>query len=720
MTGEGDSGNKPHPGDTVTANYQSQGQVQGTKHFSFEGDLGDGMEAAAAVSSSLAGVEDPVLIELRTQVEELKAASEDNEQRLQEELEVLRGKKKEEDLSRAELKAKTKALEDQKRMTELQRIEAERELNERKSVVRDAQDRVDKLKSEIAKIEKKAIEVEEKKEKKRRDRREREKKLRDDVSKKKEELRATEASMEELSDKVHSLEASIRDRRETLQAKRNDRAARSMGFGMVGAGMPQPPGASGLYRRNQPNLGPYGYSGYPAAYGFSNPSSRPSSIRSGFQTGAPYQSAPSSPTGGATTVNPLEDNAGYSEAANTYYGGAFASPNEIAYRNAHLPQPGFLEHRMQHRRAELSLGQNLPPFAPAAAANTGTSRASEEMPPSFLPFDFESHDGGPFARSGTRPASVHSYEDNSRPRAPLGLPLQYLDSGLLAGSDSPGLEGPLSPMTPHQTSLIPSQLFQMLDEDDEDEFVMPESPTNRSGERDPWAGLKLDVTDELSNPTSPVDGTARKIEVVPSPAVRSPLSPTSPTSPHSNVSSPAPQPLGNGVSDASSPFSPWDSPDQQLGLTQRLSPNDVVDDLPRGGLSLNPDAKAFAFQPRPGARQGHGLRSTSGGSSSSDGILSPNLSSFGSVIGGAPPAKSRMDFSSTNGTTAAGGGTVLGHTASNSGSGSRFSFEWSRKSPGLSSATGSTQQPASVGFGTGTGSAFNPFDDDELLGPLKK
>jgi hypothetical protein len=306
-------------------------------------------------------------------------------------------------------------------------------------------------------------------------------------------------------------------------------------------------------------------------------------------------------------------------------------------------------------------------------------------------------------------------------------------------------------MTPHQTSLIPSQLFQMLDEDEEDVFVMPDSPTFGAGNRDDWKGLGLDVEDDGdlmatlkgkkrasgsaagsaggSKEGSEAGSDGRRRDDSLSPRILSPISPVSTHSHHSDSASPRPQPsllsTNNLVASAetASPsptsavvppsFSPWDSNDQLL--SHRLSPQQE-DDLPRAGLSLNPDAKAFAFQPRasptsslPPSTLGHGVRSTSS-SSSNGGASSPTTGAFNSVIG--PPVKSRMEFSSTNGTASA---HPLGHATTSSGS--RFDFNnWQKApSPVVASATSTATSAAPSPSAT-----FDPFNDDELLGPLRK
>ncbi|KAK4050725.1 hypothetical protein OIO90_004947 [Microbotryomycetes sp. JL221] len=589
---------------------------------------------------------DPVLVELRMQVDELKAASRENERRLQEELEILRAKKKEEDATRAELKAKTRELEDHKRDTDLLKIEAERELNERKGKVREAQDRVEKLRGEIKKIDKREHELIERREKKKRDRKERERKLREDVGKKKDELKKAQSGIEQLMNKVSEMERTLDQRREVLQAKRNDQAARRMGFGMVGnpnGGMSMPDHR--VVSAPLPNGGP-AHGRMPPIYAPIHPSSRPGSIRSGYANRFDT-SAPSSPTV-ARPIGPYQDSfAPYGEQPEAHMGSGFGPAPYAPHPAVAAPSTGFLEHRLQHRRAELeSLSQ------PHAIVSTLPS--SNDIPTSFKPFSIDSTDHSPIGGlSSTRPSSLYD-ETTGQRRPQLALPLQYLESGLLETADSPGLDGPLSPMTPHQTSLIPSQLFQMLDEDDDDDqFVMPDSPTLH-GQSDMSKGLGLDVDDEIKRPSTSTaisnkqqaskigtDGTIKSPVALLSPI--SPVSPTSPVSATSENSTP-------GFHRAT-PFAPWDGGDVLLSSTrQPLSDHtgyNVVnkDDMPRAGLSLNPDAKAFASQlPSSSSSSAVGLirgvtRSSHSSSPSSDSAHSPLVADS--------PAKSRMEFSST-------------------------------------------------------------------------
>ena len=504
-------------------------------------------------------------------------------------------------------------------------------------------------------------------------------------------------------------------------------------------------------------------------------SSRPSSIRSGHFDHHPqhYQSAPSSPV----LTQPLmvnEDgpvNYQTAPAVNTtdpFYGGVFAPD---AFRPQHASHQGFLEHRIQHRTdnglngVSLFPGQDSP-FGQAQQA-PGTLPSTDEIPHAFLPFDFESPE----------PGSRHSTEEGGQRRHQRALPMQYLDSGLLAGSMSP-TEGPLSPMTPHQTSLIPSQLFHMLDEDDEDEqFVMPDSPTITHRGRDEWMGLGLDVN-ELGAPAATAAAgpgkslladlhensslaTERNVTAAPlSPIGDEPRSPLGPVSPTSEKSEPRAMSLlpsprsanasasaSTGTRPSSSPNnpqqhlasvfgfapSPWDSTDQLL--SSRLSPAALeaaaADDLPRAGLSLNPDAKAFAFQP-PGladaARAAFAFNSKANTTvpalkgAAVNAASSPTVPAFNSVIG--PPAKSRMDFAQPQNQNPQGGkagsGSGSGSTspvpaaAGASGLSTGFAFDWQKGT--TSPAVSDTSPPASAALGR---AGFDPWNSDDLLGPLK-
>jgi hypothetical protein len=573
-------------------------------------------------TSSSSPSSSPLVSELKLQLEELETSAHDSEVRLQNELETLRERKREEDAFRAELKVKTKALEEQKRIAELGRVEAERELGERKAVMRRANEKVEKLRDEIGQIERKELDVEERKQRKARERKEKEKKLRGDVERKMEELRDVEQGIEKVLAKVAGLEKTIDVRRDMLNSGRHELAARNMGFAA----------GSGAFRRGGAGLGgPYNYGG--------QPDSRPGSIRSGqfdLHAGFDPSSTPSSPS---LAYQPYDIPA-HPDAA--FYGGQ--------QRTVPVTQHGFFEHRRQHR-AEGSA--HSPLDGPGIAHGT---YPDGDAPSAFQPFDFDSYPLEGLDANGDYPGTVKPH------RPQLSLPLQYLDSGLLAGTNSPGNDGPLSPMTPHQASLIPSQLFQMLDEDDEDDYVLaPEhlqSPTRGASDPRAWGGLGLEVDESLGRPRHSI-----------SPPLVSPESDYTHSSP---IQANYPFALGSGV---------WDSFDS------RLSPQED-DDLPRGGLSLNPDAKAFAFQPR----------------SAKSSITSPTVTHRARTVSSdmdAPPAKSRMDFaSSSNATTSS----MSMHLAP----ASTLSYDWQRTVPRVAST-----QPASM--------LFNPFDDDdELLGPLKR
>ncbi|GAA6062331.1 hypothetical protein JCM10212_006581 [Sporobolomyces blumeae] len=735
----------------------------------------------AANTRDDSGVPDPVLVELQLQLEELRTTTAESEKRLHDELEVLRGKKKDEDAFRAELKVKTKGLEEAKRAADASRTEAEKELNERKGAVKEVQKRIEKLRGEIAKLERKELEQVERKEKKKRERREREKKLADDVGKKKDELKEREKGLEEVMQKVNEMEKKLDIRRALLATRRNELAqlagavaARNGLGGPPLYGMPPQPTTSTLGGVGSVanafavpfGQGAYGRRNYPYVHPLSATSSRPTSIRSGHydpHTGT-FQSAPSSPTL-SHPLSPLDDPTPYNLQPLADQNGGWPSsyPAAAHSTSSTLPQTGFLEHRLQHRAA----GGALP--------------SADDVPSHFLPFDLDhmaSQDGA-MATGDDHSPGVNS--NQAKPRT-LALPMQYLDSGLLAGSQSPGVDGPLSPMTPHQASLIPSQLFQLLDDDDNDDFVMPDSPTLRShfGSLSDWKGLGLDVDDLGARPagsrrSSDDDKAKEKPESVAAaskevdefheardvdeddaahPAAPSIVNSRADLFPASGTYSATTSPLGPPPA---SPFGPWDNSSPTLStlppppglstehtgvigstILHRLSPShDLSDGLPRAGLSLNPDAKAFSFPfsqqphartssvPSPAAvsatlagaqvaRSGRSASSATASSfpggvagSASSALPSPTVASYPSPI--EPPSKSRMEFAS----------------ASDAPLSARFTppFDWPRsgESPKFSPAPGGSGSPAATSGGNGGAGGFNPFDEeDSLLGPLRK
>ncbi|KAL8278511.1 hypothetical protein RQP46_009003 [Phenoliferia psychrophenolica] len=494
---------------------------------------------------------DPILSELLLQLAELKQSTSQSESRLQSSLETLRARKKDDDTSRAELKGRTKSLEETKRAAELARSEAEREESERRAVVREMEANVARVQGEIAELERRERDVVEKRRKKARERKERERRLRDDVQRKKDDLRLAEEQADKLAAKVRGMEKTLEARREVLFERRAEMSARPAAL--------------------------MGYNAGRAFYSGSIGGSRPASIRS-FDP-VPHSastafSPPSSPpiTPAQDDHSPFSDHSPVTTAPGLY-GGAFPSSSTSSSSSTAPPTlvapsitaplhstsaAGFLEHRLAHRKpshSSLNTASNLLP-------------STSDIPSHFLPFDFDSpsHNASP-ARSRTTShddlPSFLSHHAKGRPQ--LSLPLQYLDSGFLVATDgSPSspvgaeAEGPLSPMTPHQASLIPSQLFNMLDGDDldDDEGGPPDSPTfNSARGSHEWLGLGL-------------------VDVAPA-AWSSSL----PSHSHSHSHSSSASPL------AKSP------------TTATHSPDTTEDDLPRHGhgLSLNPDAKSFAF-----------------------------------------------------------------------------------------------------------------------------
>lgn len=611
-----------------------------------------------------------VVDELKLQLEELKETTLEIETRLQTELEEIRERKKREDALKLELKAKTKALEEEKRLAELKRVEAERELAEKKTAVKVVSGKVDKLREEIGLIARKESEIVERKEKKKRERKERERKLKEDVVKKKDELRLAELGIAKLLGKVTGLEKTIDVRREMLNARRTDLASRNLGF------MPN----------GMRHMSPYG------GYAQSMPSSRPSSVRSGHMDhySAPFDpnsflhppSAPSSPGSSFLPVSPDDDP--YHDSA--FYSGPFAPDSYPS---------------QQHSQMSRSFAPFSPPLEDTPAA-------------SFQPFDFESNDPGSEElrhhsnqqqqHQGGQHSHSQSHDEYLHRRPVLPLPLQYLvttessEPSSLDGVESP--HGLRSPMTPHQTSLIPSELFQMLDEDDEDDFVMAQSshspslaPNSTLSSPHEWSGLQLAVSGDNTAAGHELD---RKRAASASPVARSPLIDSS-FGYSSPVMEKAPSP---GGINSRSPTGLWDP--TYIGAAggdhsgKQLTPEDP-DDLPRQGqgLSLNPDAKAFAFR--------HGGGNGTGSSS----LDSPLVSSLFNSVGMDRPAKSRMDFASSSSNRLTPPSRPSGTTTT--------AYEW-QTTPRVTTPT--TTAPSTT---TSTTLSFNPFDDgDDLLGPLKK
>lgn len=610
---------------------------------------------------------DPILDELSLQVQELQQASRETETRLQAELESLREQKRLEDGVRAELKIKTKILEEQKRVADLAKVEAERGLGDRKAAARRAEERVDKIVDELHVLERREAERVERLDKKQRDKRERERRLRNDVAKRQLQLEQSQLGMEELLDQVKELESRVGGRRDAIAGKRHSLSQR--GVPLYGQPAPQ-------QQQQYHSLPPAGYYS----------TSRPGSLREmPSAPPSPILYASGLPRGGLQQQHHHHHSSGDPPA---HYPIPAAPLSSVLGHSTE----GFLAHRQQHRLLS----------APPTSTDSSPSTAK------FLPFDFDFYDGspGPLEQPSLvqQQQQYQNHPEQQQPHTSLSL----LDPMHWSEEETSGLEESediMSPMTPHQASLIPLELLAIMDGEEE---VFPPVIARGKAPESPARGLDL----EYDGVGFPVVSPASHLLQQRSPLASSPTS-SLPSPPLSHTASP----LG---------YAGVDGAGHDLGAH---IPAD--DDLPRHGqgLSLNPGAKSFSFSallPDSPATSPTLAAAATLGSTSAIGTLSAGKSSVvwsttkstphhDDVL---PAARSRMDFAIP--------GSAIGAARSVA------VFDWSSRSsspastPTLSSASATAMLP-SLKSATGwtharVSSGFNPFDDqveDELLGPLK-
>jgi hypothetical protein len=530
-----------------------------------------------------------VVDELKIQVEELQVATSHTESRLQRELELLRERKREEDLVRAELKSRTKVLEEQKRTAESGRVEAEREVGERKAITRRIGERVHRIRDEMNTIDRRRAELVERKEKKKRDKKERERKLREDVGRKQEELRVAEGGMEKLLEEVKELGNQVDGRKELIAFKRNDLTLKGI----------QIYGSTTSYQSPQQQHHLY----YQQQY----PSSRPASLR---EHSSSTPNSPSSPY-----PHGVEDDSPIARNLTTFY--------PLPVNTLHYSPVGFGRHRQESQQLQLQHHQSQYHVQANPPGPVST----------FEPFDFDYYDSpgpiepSPFENRGESTSLRLDQFDPSASARPLPSASRDSTSDNIAVATAlvQQQQDMLSPVTPHPTSLIPASLFEMLDEEDDDVSNRPRNNFTQAGEEE-----EVDEGDDEQNLNE--NGDARE-------DVTATMTTTNWVSKDELLLSPSSYNKLSHLQDFSLAFA-----------SSSTSTTITSDDFPRHaqGLSLNPDAKSFSFQHLPPPKNSTTPIITSNRPRSITSTMSPKAATtttFGLHDDLRPaPAKSRMDF----------------------------------------------------------------------------
>lgn len=325
------------------------------------------------------------VLELQTQLNDLRTTTTATETRLHSDLEALKTRKKDEEAARVELKARGKASEEVKRAAEHEHAEAEKRLHTVRAGRQTALNAVHHADTELNRLDKRFADLTAKRERSATNRLEREETLRSEVEQRQLDLKDAEVKAKALANKVEGLETSIEQRKLALYARL-----------MQPQMMRHPPGFA-------PHLpsGPWG----------------PDRITPSYVPPVPQNRSPS-------------------------LGLDFSHVNMPSVQTS-----SFLEHRIQHLSDHHAPANSaFSPFGPSTATSIplgGT--ASRGIPlPFFSPPPMD--DGDPLmtaAMDDGEAARRHMREST-----------------------------PLSPMTPNHRTLIPSTLFDMLEDDGD----LPASP----------------------------------------------------------------------------------------------------------------------------------------------------------------------------------------------------------------------------------------------------
>ncbi|CAD6582467.1 MAG: hypothetical protein CYPHOPRED_002043 [Cyphobasidiales sp. Tagirdzhanova-0007] len=368
---------------------------------------------------------------------------------------------------------------------------------------------------------------------------------------------------------------------------------------------------------------------------------------------------------------------------------------------------------------------HVSPPADSQAGNaiaSGASGSDDVAPTIESPTDGVTEQASPISLSGVESASsgiigTGRHLSNTRVEIPTGVSSIKADKG---SSFMDGGNSPLSPMTPHQTSLIPSQLFDLLDEVEmpavsslalsNAHHAFTQAIDGSRADNGPAAAFASWEDDSTYKPSlsrkpshnrgnfSPNASTASTVE-----SAASPLDGMYPQGGQTEYS--------GSVSPLMASATTQSSGGGSGSLVGRALPHDLLFDKARHVLSLNPDAKAFSFN-RPLPSSGSVTHIARGGQIGDGRLAFEHGSAFGN---GTFPLKHGTGSGSSSSLTAAPWASpVPGSRNAPAGGNTTASAHTHAGSAvsGQSQAQGHGQRSTS---GPAAGSTFSPFDDDDLL-----
>lgn len=395
------------------------------------------VEQASAALASLESSTSPnaTLAEAQMQLESLRTASEASRKQLQAQLDELRGRKRDEDAARVDVKGKTKTLDESKRLAEASRREAERRLKVATSLRETIQARIDVKDQEVKELREKEREWQRKVEEGGQRKVEHLEQLGVDKAKTEREEMAVDKQLGELRAKLEMLEQRVMEEDANLEAARELAAERRT----AAMSRPIPPFSSQSHQGPQmyplisgPGEGPPGGDAFDrpdASADLWTASAQQQEVPPGYKAYVPSQPHQSQP--GHLSPDFDEDNDDTFDP--TLRPGAGFSPFSFEANSAHLQ--AYTDH-----------------FNSANNHSNSNSNSSGLVPP-----------------------TTTSHDDTLAPLvSPARTPQRSRLNSLAYGSDVSA-----TPISPFSSDLLPSNLFQNADDDDRHVGVMPGSRNER-------------------------------------------------------------------------------------------------------------------------------------------------------------------------------------------------------------------------------------------------
>lgn len=465
-------------------------------------DLPSALMLAGHLTSS-----DPAIIDLQTQLDEVQATNAATESRLQAELDELRARKRDEDSTRSDLRARTRSLEDGKRAADLDRVAAEKKLMSAKASRHALVSRLEKVKRELVRLEAREKEASASVERGSTEAKEEEEALRTEIEEKRREAREAESLLADEKARRTELQARLEARKQELYHRRESAAARK-----TRARIEAHVAAQEHQRHHRPNvqllpsqLPPTSGSLLPSESALTGPGAAaslyPGEPQGWGSYGTLHGPAPDTwdPSLGGYTdgwteashphVHYLSGLAGPEDDEDPYPlmpHPAVAYPGQAGNRTPPRsttptgppPDPTLSLHPRHHIYTDPA-NSSKDPFGAFSAPRNRTVSAEESKPflagfPAAGTFYTEpsASDGSGYVGSVPRATSMPVHDPKSFESPPRSAAVHHPHMPGRHGAG--GVEGgPLSPVTPHQTSLIPSHLFSMLDHDEPDEAGRP-------------------------------------------------------------------------------------------------------------------------------------------------------------------------------------------------------------------------------------------------------